>query len=67
MEQRRSKEPAPETGRRSDPDAVPGHRGGEAPPDTEQRPIGALAIVGFLTLTILVFWYGMFALNLVRN
>jgi hypothetical protein len=37
------------------------------PPDAEQRPIGALLVVGFLTLTILVTWYGMFALNLVRN
>jgi hypothetical protein len=30
-------------------------------------PIGALLVVGFLTLTIMVTWYGMFALNVVRN
>jgi hypothetical protein len=36
-------------------------------PDTEHRPLGALAVVGFLTVTILVFWYGMFFLNMVRN
>jgi hypothetical protein len=37
------------------------------PPGAETRPLGALMVVGFLTVTILVFWYGMFALNLVRN
>ena len=37
------------------------------PPGAETRPVGALMVVGFLTVTILVFWYGMFALNLVRN
>lgn len=36
-------------------------------PDTEQRPLGALAVTGFLTVTILVFWFGMFALNLARS
>ena len=49
---------------------VPPHGGspqGGPPPDAERRPIGALLIVGFLTLTIMVTWYGMFALNLVRN
>jgi hypothetical protein len=30
-------------------------------------PIGALAVVGFLTVVIAVFWFGMFALNMVRN
>ncbi len=35
--------------------------------DDEQRPIGALVVTGFLTVTILVFWFGMFALNLSRS
>jgi hypothetical protein len=43
------------------------------PPPADQReeeapaPVGALAVVGFLTLTIAVFWFGMYALNIVRN
>jgi hypothetical protein len=37
------------------------------PPDTEQRPLGALAVTSFLTVTILVFWFGMYALNLARS
>ncbi len=44
------------------PDAAGGPQ-----PDTEHRPLGALAVVGFLTLTIMVFWFGMYALNIVRN
>jgi hypothetical protein len=39
----------------------------DAPPDTEQRPLGALAVTGFLTVTILVLWFGMYALNLARS
>ena len=35
--------------------------------DTEQRPLGALAVTGFLTVTILVMWFGMYFLNLVRS
>jgi hypothetical protein len=39
------------------------------PPNEEPAPapVGALAVVGFLTLTIAVFWFGMYALNIVRN
>lgn len=40
---------------------------GTAPPDTERRPLGALAVTGFLTVTILVLWFGMYALNLARS
>jgi len=66
VEDRRPDVPAPSAGQRSDdPGGVP--PAGGPPPDTEHRPIGALAIVGFLTLTIMVTWYGMYALNLVRN
>ncbi len=36
-------------------------------PDTEQRPLGAIAVTGFLTFTILVSWFGMYALNLLRS
>ena len=43
-------------------------REGESPPPVmERRPLGALAVTGFLTVTILVFWFGMFALNLARS
>ena len=66
MEQRRPDPPAPDAGH-PPADAGASKPDRSLPPDAEQRPIGALAIVGFLTLTILVFWYGMFALNLVRN
>lgn len=41
----------------------------EAPPtsEAEQRPSGALAITAFLVVAILVSWFGMYALNVVRN
>lgn len=39
-----------------------------APPsEAEQRPSGALAITAFLVVAILVSWFGMYALNIVRN
>jgi hypothetical protein len=66
VEERRPAPPAPDAGPR--PDDAGGPTPGEGPPpDTEHRPIGALLVVGFLTLTIMVTWYGMFALNVVRN
>lgn len=37
------------------------------PPEMEQRPLGALAITGFLVVVILVMWFGMYFLNIVRN
>ncbi len=43
------------------------HEGESPPPVMERRPLGALAVTGFLTVTILVFWFGMFALNLARS
>jgi len=76
VEERRSESPASDAGHPSGDAAGTAKAGSPAtgapdeagpPPDTEHRPIGALAIVGFLTLTIMVFWYGMFALNMVRN
>jgi len=45
----------------------PGGPPAGTPPDTEQRPLGALAVTGFLTVTILVLWFGMYFLNLVRS
>ncbi|MDA0700095.1 MAG: cytochrome c oxidase subunit 2A [bacterium] len=71
MEERRPDSPASDAGHPST-DAASTAKAG-APdaagplPDAERRPVGALAILGFLTLTIMVFWYGMFALNMVRN
>jgi len=50
-------DPAP-----ADADAAAG-----AAADTEQRPLGALAVTGFLTVTILVLWFGMYFLNLIRS
>jgi hypothetical protein len=40
-----------------------------APPeaDEEQRPLGALAVTGFLTVTILVTWFSMYFLNMARS
>lgn len=42
-----------------------------APPtsesESEQRPLGALAVTMFLVVAILVSWFGMYALNVVRN
>jgi len=37
------------------------------PPDPEQRPLGALAVTGFLSVTILVLWFSMYFLNLARS
>jgi len=45
----------------------PGDAAAGAVPDTEQRPLGALAVTGFLTVTILALWFGMYFLNLVRS
>lgn len=33
----------------------------------EQKPVGAVAIVAILTLTILVAWFGVYALSLARG
>ena len=60
MDHERPAEPARDAAH--PPDAAGGPQ-----PDTEHRPLGALAVVGFLTLTIMVFWFGMYALNVVRN
>jgi len=60
VDQERPAEPARDAAH--PPDAAGGPQ-----PDTEHRPLGALAVVGFLTLTIMVFWFGMYALNVVRN
>lgn len=60
VDERRPEEPAPTA-------AHPPDEAGGPQPDTEHRPLGALAVVGFLTLTIMVLWFGMYALNVVRN
>lgn len=60
MDERRPDEPARAAAHHQDEASGP-------QPDPEQRPMGALAVVGFLTLTIMVFWFGMYALNVVRN
>jgi len=60
VDERRPEEPARAA-------AHPPDEAGGPQPDTEHRPLGALAVVGFLTLTIMVFWFGMYALNVVRN
>jgi hypothetical protein len=41
----------------------------DVPPisEAEQRPSGALAVTAFLVVAILVSWFGMYALNVVRN
>lgn len=39
----------------------------QPPPDTEQRPLGALVVVGFLLFTIVVLWFGVFFLDRVRG
>lgn len=55
------------------PDRRPPTAEAEGPPeedavlDSEQRPSGALAITAFLVVAILVSWFGMYALNVVRN
>lgn len=46
------------------PEAAPS---AEPDPVVEQRPSGALAITAFLVVAILVSWFGMYALNVVRN
>ena len=47
--------------------SAPADAAKSAASDTEQRPLGALAVTGFLTVTILVLWFGMYFLNLVRS
>lgn len=53
--------------RTADPPEQDRHPATGGPPDAEQRPTGALAITAILVVTILVFWFGMYALNVVRN
>lgn len=38
-----------------------------APETAPDAPYGAIAVTAFLAATILVFWFGMFALNLTRS
>lgn len=47
--------------------AESGDAGGAEGSGEAATPSGALAVVGFLTVTIAVFWFGMYALNMVRN
>jgi hypothetical protein len=35
--------------------------------DKEQRPLGALLVVGVLTAVILVMWFGVFLVHLARG
>ena len=66
----RTEPPAPDrhppTAEAAAPQAQPAPH---APPtsEAEQRPSGALAITAFLVVAILVSWFGMYALNVVRN
>ncbi|MDF1522259.1 MAG: cytochrome c oxidase subunit 2A [Trueperaceae bacterium] len=53
--------------RKADAPANDRHPPTGTPPDTEVRPLGALAITGFLVVVILGLWFGMYALNVVRN
>lgn len=50
------------TDRRPTPPPVP-----DVPPDNGESPSGAVAITFFLAATILVLWFGMFFLTLVRG
>ena len=38
-----------------------------APETAPEAPYGAIAVTAFLAATILVFWFGMYALNLTRS
>jgi hypothetical protein len=53
----------------ADPSADPTHSVADETtlPEADQRPSGALAITAFLVVAILVSWFGMYALNVVRN
>lgn len=33
----------------------------------DDRPMGAVAVTGFLMVTILVLWFGMYVLNMARS
>ena len=35
--------------------------------DARDAPVGAIAVTSFLAITILVFWFGMFFLNIARS
>lgn len=39
----------------------------EAGPDDETRPVGAVVITGLLAVIILMLWFGMYLLNIVRS
>jgi hypothetical protein len=45
-----------------------GGRGGDAREDeAADAPVGAIAVTTFLAITILVFWFGMYFLNIARS
>lgn len=51
------------------PDTPERHETAQPPPQEieEKRPLGALLVVGFLLIAILVSWFGMFFLDRVRG
>lgn len=53
--------------RKAEPPEIDRHIPTPVPPEMEQRPLGALAITGFLVVVIFVVWFGMYFLNIVRN
>jgi hypothetical protein len=44
-----------------------GQRPDDKPEPVEERPLGALAVTSFLTVTILVLWFAMYLLNMART
>ena len=41
--------------------------GGQHEDDLRDAPVGAIAVTTFLAITILVFWFGMYFLNIARS
>ena len=41
--------------------------GGPQEDDLRDAPVGAIAVTTFLAITILVFWFGMYFLNIARS
>lgn len=48
-------------------DERPPHDPDENAPNDQDTPKGAIAVTLFLTATILVLWFSMYALNVVRS
>lgn len=67
MAKHRATEGEDETGGASGPVEAGGRRGDGPEDEAVDAPVGAIAVTTFLAITILVFWFGVYFLNIARS